>query len=283
MAYNKYSLRQMPCRKQRGFTLIEMITVIVLLGIISVGIGSVIRFGSQIFVDVTSRDELLSSARFAIERLNREVRSALPNSIRVLNDTNDPATRTRQCLEFIPAQASAVYIDIPVAPELASDTMSVIKFDRPNNIDDLFAVTYPLFPGDLYGGGTATPEPITSLPAVAGNIWTLTLDNSILFSQDSPTKRLYFVDYPVSYCVQNGILTRHEKSDFSAAMLTSGGVMMAENLELMDIGNPTQRYFPFTVSAATHIRNAILTTELRFEKNDERLTFNNETQVMNVP
>ncbi len=282
MAYNKRHIGNQQHTKQRGFTLIEMVTVIVLLGIISVGVGSVIRFGSQIFVDVTSRDELLSSARFAIERLNREVRSALPNSIRVLNDTNDPTTRTRQCLEFIPAQASAVYLDIPVAPELATDTVNVIRFDRPANIDDLFAVTYPLFPGDLYAGA-ATPEPITSLPVVAGNIWTLTLDNSIQFAQDSPTKRLYFVDYPVSYCVQNGVLTRHQKSDFSAAMLTSGGVTMAENLELMDIGNPTQRYFPFTVSAATHIRNAILTTEFRFEKNDERLTFNNETQVMNVP
>ncbi len=267
---------------QQGFTLIEMVTVIVLLGVISVGIGGIIKFGSQIFIDVNNRDDLAGSARFAIERLNREIRGALPNSVRVLNDGNSP--QIRQCLEFIPAIASAVYQDIPVAPETPKNTVPVIRFDLTDFSTDLFAVVYPLYPNDLYGG-TATPIAISNLPVTATNVWTLTLASSVLFPQDSPTRRLYFVDYPVSYCVQSGKLTRHVKSDFVDGLpaVSDVGVLMAENLEIKDIDNISQNYFPFTINAPTHLRNAILTAELRFVKNDERITFNNETQVINVP
>lgn len=267
---------------QRGFTLIEMITVVVLLGVISVGIGGLIKFGSQMFVDVNNRDDLVGSARFAIERLNREVRGALPNSVRVVGDGNNP--QIRQCLEFIPAVASAVYEDVPVAPEAPSNTVTVIRFDRSDFSTDLMAVVYPLFPDDLYGG-SATPRGISNLVETSNNVWTLTLTSTALFSQDSPTRRLYFVDYPVSYCVQAGKLTRHVKSDFvdGQPSVSDISVLMAENLEIKDIDDPSSNYFPFNVSAPTHIRNAILTSEIRFEKNDERITFNNETQVINVP
>jgi MSHA biogenesis protein MshO len=267
---------------QRGFTLIEMITVVVLLGVISVGIGGLIKFGAQIFVDVNNRDDLVGSARFAIERLNREVRGALPNSVRVVGDGNSP--QIRQCLEFIPAIASAVYQDVPVAPEAPTNSVPVIRFDRTDFSSNLFAVVYPLFPDDLYDG-SATPKAISNLVETSTHVWTLTLASAGLFSQDSPTRRLYFVDYPVSYCVQAGKLTRHVKSDFADGQPTVSdtSVLMAENLEIKDVDDLSKNYFPFNVSAPTHLRNAILTSEIRFAKNDERITFNNETQVINVP
>ena len=88
--------------KESGFTLLELIIVIILLGVMAVGITGFITLSTQTYLNVTERDELLASARFAVERLNREVRNALPNSLRVKTnvDTN------KQCLEFIPIQAS---------------------------------------------------------------------------------------------------------------------------------------------------------------------------------
>ena len=89
----------------KGFTLIELVTVIVLLGIMATGIGGFITLSTQTFVNVSERDELLASARFAIERLNREVSNAVPNSIRIATDIDS----NRQCLEFMPIQASTSY------------------------------------------------------------------------------------------------------------------------------------------------------------------------------
>ncbi|MDG1750525.1 MAG: type II secretion system protein, partial [Thalassotalea sp.] len=64
--------------KHKGFTLIELVTVIVILGVLAVGISSFLQFGTRIFSETSARDELISSARFSVERINREVRHALP-------------------------------------------------------------------------------------------------------------------------------------------------------------------------------------------------------------
>lgn len=54
----------MPISKQEGFTLIELVTVIVLLGIVSVAV--VTRFsGNDGFADYALRDELIASYRYA--------------------------------------------------------------------------------------------------------------------------------------------------------------------------------------------------------------------------
>ena len=57
-----------------------------------------------------------------MERLNREVRHALPNSIRTIGDNN-------QCLEFVPIDKSAIYLDIPVAPEAPSNSVKVVMLE----------------------------------------------------------------------------------------------------------------------------------------------------------
>ncbi|WP_286262981.1 PilW family protein [Thalassotalea atypica] len=270
----------MGLKREKGFTLLEMVTVIVLLGVISVGLGSFMKFGTQIYVDATDRDELISSARFAVERLNREIRAALPNSLIITTN----ATNTKQCVEFIPALASTIYQDIPVAPEPKSSVAKVVRFDRSNFSTDLFAVVYPIQPDDLYDGEPASPIAINSLPDNGTNVWDLTLRGAAIhFAQESPTERIYFVDYPISYCVSAGELTRHEKTDFNSGIPSDSGVLMANFLEVKNIDAPAQNYFPFKIGLATRVRNAILTAEFRFERGDERITLNNEIQVMNVP
>ncbi|AVV84022.1 MSHA biogenesis protein MshO [Shewanella putrefaciens] len=47
---------------------------------------------------------MLSQSRFVVERMTRELRSAVPNSVRVNTDS-----LTYQCIEFVPIQASTSY------------------------------------------------------------------------------------------------------------------------------------------------------------------------------
>ena len=67
-------------RTPGGFTLIELVMVILLLGIMATFASQFIGIGTQIYGDARSREQLMSDARFAMERLNREVRDALPGS-----------------------------------------------------------------------------------------------------------------------------------------------------------------------------------------------------------
>lgn len=79
---------------QRGFTLVEMIIVIVITGIIGGIVAMFIRAPVQGYVDSARRAELTDIADTALRRMARDVRTAVPNSVR-----RDPAGRY---VEFLP-------------------------------------------------------------------------------------------------------------------------------------------------------------------------------------
>ncbi len=185
----------------QGFTLVELVLVIVLLGVMSLGISSFIKLSTQTYVNVSERDALMSSSRFVIERLSREIRNALPNSIRVKPGLSDP-NYGLQCIEFIPILATTNYIDLPVSPEPARNTIEVIPFKAQNGDNDYecsgscldMVSVYPLSANDIYADVTITPNKLAGLQSVTkpagGPLWTLNLDQALTFSAESPTKRL---------------------------------------------------------------------------------------------
>lgn len=72
--------------RQRGFTLIELIVVIVITAIVAGMVTVFIRAPMQSYLDVSARAELADAADLASRRITRDVRLALPNSVRVTPD-----------------------------------------------------------------------------------------------------------------------------------------------------------------------------------------------------
>ncbi|PKH85691.1 PilW family protein [Colwellia sp. Bg11-28] len=239
-----------------GFTLIEMIVVIIILGVLAAGISTFIGLSTQIFTETTARDQLVSSARFAVERLNRDVRNALPNSLQLTN--------LNRCLEFTPIIESTIYTDIPVQPDTAKNNISVIPF-KETLVDTWRAIVYPLNPNDVYDDSSGKVHDVERIVDDTLNKWVIVINDGTAthFTEDSPTQRLYFINGndTVLYCLLEGNLTRN-------------GILMAQ-----DIGNTN----PFEIQPATLQRNAMVQIHFRFEKNNEQVTFNNEIQVLNVP
>ncbi|MHB9117388.1 MAG: prepilin-type N-terminal cleavage/methylation domain-containing protein [Burkholderiales bacterium] len=71
---------------QNGFTLVEAIIVIVITGILSAIVAVFITRPVAGYVDASRRAQLTDAADGALRMMGRDIRSALPNSIRVSNN-----------------------------------------------------------------------------------------------------------------------------------------------------------------------------------------------------
>ncbi|TRX52801.1 type II secretion system protein J [Thalassomonas sp. M1454] len=256
--------------RAKGFTLIELVLVIAILGIISVGFVGFINVGSNVYQNVSNRDSLISDARFAVERLNRELRNALPNSIRIIDDGN------RQCLEFVPIKTSHVYSDIPANGDLASADIEVIKassFYNFRNTDR--AVVYPIDESDAYDLSLNKAQRINSVDTT-NNTWQITLASATSFASDSPNQHLFIVGEPVSYCAETGRLERFSFYGFNNVQtILTGGVLMAEHID-------TSAGLPFIFDAKQQ-SDAIVQVNFTFSQNNESVFFSNGVHIQHVP
>lgn len=92
-----------PSLLHRGFTLIEALIVIVITGIIAGTIAIFIKLPMDGYVATTRRATLTDIADTAVRRIAREIRLALPNSVR------NPGDNSTQCIEFIPTKIGGRY------------------------------------------------------------------------------------------------------------------------------------------------------------------------------
>lgn len=281
-------------KKIKGFTMMEMVLVIIILGIMSVGISGFISLSTQTYINATSRDELIGNARFVIERLSRELRNVVPNSIRV--DSFGPLN----CIQFTPIVASTVYKDIPVLPEPARKTLSVIPFknidgsnyqcDNASGCTDLVTI-YPLTSDDIFENHTDETGKTFIIDSVntvttSNSPWEINILNSndIHFSEDSPTQRLYITADQVSYCTApssvGGFIIRYVDEITIGNQTPPGSkpYLMAGYLN-NDFGGKQ----PFDYQPATLKRNAVVQIHLPFTKDGENYVLDHEVHIKNVP
>lgn len=88
--------------RQRGFTLVELIIVIVIMGVIGGMVSVFIKSPIDAYFASARRAALTDVADTTVRRMSRDLRSALPNSARIPNPDN-------QCIEFIPTKAGGQY------------------------------------------------------------------------------------------------------------------------------------------------------------------------------
>ena len=247
-------------RIHRGFTLIELVIALVILSVISLGIGSYLRLGADSYVSTVDRERLQSEARFVIERLTREIRHAAPNSVSV--DGN--------CLSFYPAYLSAFYFDQPsttasqieVVPRQDEQGLWTATNDdgTPRIADSGIAVG---FASAQQYGETAKPTAVSA--TVSGGVGTLSYSNPIV--TQSPAKRLYLYGEQVSFCfVGNSLLTRQVGSE-----------------DAVELSNKLDS-FSVNVAGAGLNSNGVVHMALGFEdpRSGETSNYNHSVQVINV-
>ncbi|MCS6154535.1 type II secretion system protein [Shewanella baltica] len=281
---SSFSAKRMQTSK-RGFTLVEMVTVILILGILVVGVSSFIIFGTRIFVESSSVDQVLSQSRFAVERMTRELRSALPNSLRVNTDS-----LTYQCIEFVPIEASTTYLTMPIIPDAAASTGIVILDNTASAIRvNQFAWIYPLIDTDVYSSARQKRAQVKTI-AISGNQVTLTFTAPTRFAEASPRQRIYFGSSPVSYCFEKGAsgndlqILRYAGYNFNTVQPNPAnmgtGVLMAQSVaNRLDNSNG----LPVSLTPSSLVNNAMVHLQPRFNVNGETFQYRHQVQVINVP
>lgn len=237
--------------KQKGFTLIELVIVIIILSALGIMTSSYIATGVDIYSDITERDRSLNSIRFAMERLRREVADALPNSLAVDANTN--------CLTFRPIQASTLYAPgFPISP-ISASVATIAAISDYNFAGGDQAVVYLLNQSELnLIGNSAKVQPISAINSSKNQL--SFANGDISFPLASPAKRLYIIRDTVTYC-------------FTGDNLVRDGVLMAENI----------KDGSFDVQDATLQRNGLLLVNFKLDFDGQEVDIDQTLSISNTP
>lgn len=277
-------------RHRQGFTLVELVIVIVLLAITGLFVFNYLGFGAQIFRDTTERDQLVAQSRFAIARLSRELQGAVPRSIRVSN------TDAQRCIEFMPILASSVYLDIPRPGPTSSDPFIAIEPVANANLIGGYLLVYATNTSYIYGNSVQRRKVISSItdtsPAQDNLVEINYATTPAFFGAESPARRYFIGGEPVSWCYDNTSNSIYRFADYGLNSLQPSfsqlQISAASSAEIMaeyiynDLNN---NEFPFYVFEATLQRNSLIKLDWRFsrEAGSEPLQFVHEVHIANVP
>lgn len=270
----------------RGFTLIELIIVIILLGIMGTFVFNYVGFSAQIYSDATAREQLISQSRFAMERLTAELRNALPRSVRVSAD--------KKCLEYMPIITSSQYLDIPRTP---TDTSSLRGFapvvPAGQSLVGKYLVVGAVKSSDIYGVSDLRRKEITAVTSNDVEI-EIEFSGTAHFTGSSPAQRYYVTNHPVSWCYNQITqeLWRFSGYGLNAStptlmVLQNGGSIQAEVMATGMTNNLTLPIpeYPFLVDEATLVRTSLIQLDWRFThpRTDESIQLLHEVHIANVP
>ncbi|WP_376690389.1 type II secretion system protein [Wenzhouxiangella sp. EGI_FJ10409] len=267
--------------KSRGFTLIELILVIVLVGILSAVATVFILPPFQAAADIERRAMLVDAADLAINRITREVRNALPNSLAVSGNR----------IDFISTVTHGRYRRLPgggnndiFVPARSSDSFDVL-----GGLIDSGAVE-TRSPGTDCGASTGHCLSIYNTGQPGFDAWSgeniaailnagtnsIEYDNGgsgPAFATHSPQQRFHVISETVSYICANGELRRHAGYGLSGDPDDVTGRLVADSISSCQ----------FTYNSGTSARRGLLTVRLDLADEGESVFLLGQAQVLNTP
>ena len=284
----------------RGFTLIEVLTTLVLLSALAaLGMGLIAR-PAQSFAEQTRRLELVYLADTALKRMARDVRHALPNSVRI------QSAGTRTALEFLHtsgggryrAQTEADSSGDPLSngPTDTFDVLGTLLVSAPpdtgpagqascltNLADCLVIYNTGTGPGDYnaYQGdniATITAVPPGQLSYDNGGAWAFPF-----LIPPTVEQRFYIVDTPQSFVCDTSVRQLRRYRDYA--------ITAAQPITDANFGGPGELLAvnvascQFTYNPGAGSRHGLVTLRVVVDDaaSGERVALLHQVHVVNVP
>jgi MSHA biogenesis protein MshO len=220
-----------PVPRQRGFTLVELVMVIVILGIVGGMVAVFMRAPIEAYFATGRRAALTDVADTAVRRMSRDIRKALPNSVRtsVVNGSD-------ACLEFIPTRTGARYREQDrttgdgkgLSFAAADGAFNMLgrnadwSADQQIKVNDLIAVyNLGITSATAYNGDNVARVSALAADTSSGSEeTTITLSPAKQFPLESGSKRFHVV--PVEESVVAYVCTGSTLRRFATQGLTTG-------------------------------------------------------------
>jgi MSHA biogenesis protein MshO len=293
--------------RANGFTLIELVLVITLSGIILAMIGAVLSHPLDGFLAQSRRGELVDQAAGAMNRLTRDVRLAVPNSLRVSADGStvellliQNAVRYRANRD----DSDGLSFSSEAAGTCASTTVGG-RCDTVQVLDGAFDPTGALWMvmynvGAESGGNPvvgsnlwapANPGVITPTGTTFSQLAGAPTGESLIavgnlpptgfrFAYASPQQRLYLAQTVVGFSCKNGQLLRYTYNQLLSTLPTSPPA--GSNPEPLAVNVDCSQTL-FTYQAGSTERAGLLSLMLRITLEGESFQLLQQVHVDNAP
>lgn len=283
--------------RSRGFTLVEL-TITIALSTIVVGFMAIFIAGPvDSYTDQARRAELVDLAENSLRRVARDVRRALPNSVRI--DVSGSIT----ALELLNTVDGARYRDRPppgnpskrlrfTAPDNAFNGIGGFRnIAKPFSSNGHYLSIYNVgVPGaDAYELTNVITPPGTQIDidadAVAGED-NVRLSPAFRFAFASPGQRVFLVDGPVTYLCDDAAETLVRYSNYAITLdqadRNSAGELLAAGADATLIADRVSSC-SMTYAPGTAQRAGLISIELAVTDTGETVSLLHQVHVDNVP
>lgn len=282
-------------RRARGMTLVELVITIAVSSVVVAFMALFIVGPMNAYSAQTRRADLVDEADGALRFMARDLRSALPNSVRVTT------SGTLAALELLATVDGARYQDGgPLAnPALALDftqadgafatTVPFTQLTLPWTSTSSYLAIYNVgVPGanayELANVITPAGTTITISAGAFANQNLVTLSPAFKFAWGSPGRRVYLVSGPVTYLCDSAAGTLKRYSGYTIATLqpASAASLLAAGATAGTLATDVAAC-QFSYASGTAHRNALATLTLQLTRSSETVELLHQVQMVNTP
>ncbi len=251
----------------QGFSLIELILVVIIIAVMAALSPNLISLPVGSYLNLERRTALVDAGEATLSRMQRDIRRALPNSIRILGGG--------AVLELIHTSAGGYYR----AKQASNGSGDILDFTQPDSAFDVLGdLVYPpsgelvIYNLGIAGADAYAGDNRTALNSAA-TVNSLTFDAK-QFPFPSPQQRFFLVDGPITYRCLGTQLLRYDGYVINSTPVLSAASIQADQLSACQ----------FTYDSGTDTRSGLVTIAITLsDASGESLSLLQQVHVDNAP